>query len=127
VLYSLEVTISNPGVLMRVRIYRPSKCSAQSGFALSHQWVVEAEYATPRTAEPIMGWTSAFDTFSELRGRLRFPSREDALAFVKCKGWQAIIKEPSERHVNPRNFSAEFRFVRPQDEERTAFSHKKAG
>jgi len=103
---------------MRVRVYKPSKSAAQSGRGKTHQWVVEPELMTPRAPDPIMGWSSAADTLGELKGRLRFPSQEDALAFVKQKGWEPLIEESAERHVQPRNYLDNFRIVRPQDEER---------
>jgi hypothetical protein len=105
---------------MRVRVYLPAKSAAQSGRAKTHQWVVEPEIISPRTPDPIMGWASAHDTFGELKDRLRFPSQEDALAFVKNKGWEVIIEDPAERRVQPRNYLDNFRIVRPQDEERAA-------
>jgi hypothetical protein len=103
---------------MRVRVYKPAKSAAQSGRAKTHQWVVEPELLTARTPEPIMGWASAADTLGELNGRLRFPSQEDALAFVKQKGWQPIVEEPPARRVQPRKYLDNFKIVRPQDEER---------
>ncbi|MDE1901582.1 MAG: ETC complex I subunit [Alphaproteobacteria bacterium] len=103
---------------MRVRVFKPAKTATQSGRARTHQWQVEPEIVTPRAPDPIMGWASAGDTLAELRGRLRFPTLEDALAFVKAKGWDAVIEEPAERRVRPRNYLDNFRIVRPQDEER---------
>ncbi len=104
---------------MRVRIFRPAKSAAQSGRAKTHQWVVEPELLTARIPEPIMGWASAGDTLGEMKNRLNFPSQEDALAFVKNKGWEVIVEEPAERRVQPRNYLDNFKIVRPQDEERT--------
>jgi len=103
---------------MRVRVYIPAKSAAQSGRANTHKWIVEAEIASPRTPDPIMGWASSADTMSELRGCLRFPSQDDALAFVKNKGWEVIVEEPAERRIQPRNYLDNFRIIRPQDEER---------
>jgi hypothetical protein len=103
---------------MRVRVYRPAKSAAQSGRAKTHQWVVEPELVTPRAPEPIMGWASAGDTLGELNGRLRFASLDEALAFVKHKGWEPVVEQPAERHVQPRNYLDNFKIVRPQDEER---------
>jgi hypothetical protein len=104
---------------MRVRVYRPAKSAAQSGRGKTHQWVIEPELLTPRAPDPIMGWASAADTLSELVGRLLFPSLDDALAFVRQKGWEAVIEPPVERRVEPRNYLDNFRIVRPQDEEHT--------
>ncbi|MDR3425575.1 MAG: ETC complex I subunit [Alphaproteobacteria bacterium] len=103
---------------MRVRLYKPAKSAAQSGLATSQQWLIEPEAATPRLPEPIMGWASANDTFSSLKGCLRFPSQEDALAFAKNKGWEILITEPAERHVHPHPYRDTFRIVSPQDEEK---------
>jgi len=103
---------------MRVRLYKPAKSAAQSGRAKTHEWVLEPEILSARTPDPIMGWASAADTLGELKGRLRFASQEDALAFVKNKGWEVVVEEPSERHIQPRNYLDNFRITRPQDEER---------
>lgn len=103
---------------MRVRVFRPAKAASQSGRGKTHTWVVEPEIVTPRTPEPLMGWVSAGDTLSELKGRLRFASIEEALAFVKSKGWDVIVEEPAERRVRPRSYMDNFRITRPQDEER---------
>ena len=105
---------------MRVRVYRPAKSAAQAGRGKTHSWVVEPELMTARTPDPIMGWASAGDTLGEMKYRLFFPTQEDALAFVKGKGWDVIVEEPTERRVQPRNYLDNFKIVRPQDEERNA-------
>ena len=103
---------------MRVRIYRPAKSAMQSGRGRTASWVLEPELMTRRTVEPLMGWVSASDTFSELRDRLRFPSVEDAVAFAAKNGWEYILEAPGERRITPRNYLDNFRIVRPEDEER---------
>lgn len=102
---------------MRVRIYKPAKSAMQSGRAKTHEWLLEPELLTPRTPEPLMGWVSAADTLGELRGRLRFASAEEAIAFAGRHGWTYILEEPAERRIQPRNYLDNFRIVRPQDEE----------
>ncbi|MDX2028732.1 MAG: ETC complex I subunit [Alphaproteobacteria bacterium] len=109
---------------MRVRIYKPAKTAAQSGRAKTHEWLLEPELLTPRTPEPLMGWVSAADTFSELRGRLRFASAEEATAFADRNGWAYILEEPAERRIQPRNYLDNFRIVRPQDEEASSRAGK---
>ncbi|MBI1272753.1 MAG: oxidoreductase [Alphaproteobacteria bacterium] len=104
---------------MRVRIYRPSKTAMQSGRAKTHAWVIEPEIETPRTPEPLMGWVSAGDTLTELLNRLRFDSKEEAVAFAVAKGWEYIVVEAKERRIMPRSFAENLRFIRPQDEERS--------
>ena len=102
---------------MRVRLYRPAKSAMQSGRGRSHTWLIEPELLTPRMPEPLMGWISADDTFSELRRRLQFNSCEEAMDFARRQGWEAVIEEPAERRVTPRNYLDNFRIVRPQDEQ----------
>jgi hypothetical protein len=103
---------------MRVRVTCPAKSAAQSGNALSRFWIVEPENETPRIPEPIMGWIGAADTYSGLKGVLRFPSEKDAMAFVKSNRWEFIVTEPPERREEPRNYLQNFRIVRPEDEEK---------
>lgn len=109
---------------MRVRIYKPAKSAAQSGRAKTHEWLLEPELLTPRVPEPLMGWVSAGDTLSELRGRMRFANPEEAVAFAKRNGWECVIEEPTERRIRPRNYLDNFRNVRPEDEERQTPSEK---
>ncbi len=105
---------------MRVRIYKPTKSAAQAGRGKSHEWVVEPELLTARIPEPLMGWLSAGDTFSELRRKLKFNSKDDAIAFALRNNWDYVVEEPAERRVVPRNYLDNFRAVRPQDEERSS-------
>ena len=103
---------------MRVRIFKPAKSAAQSGRGKTHEWVLEPVLLTPRTSEPLMGWISAGDTMSELRNRLRFRTREEAIAFAKRNTWEYDLEESAERRIIPRNYLDNFRILRPQDEER---------
>ncbi len=103
---------------MRVRIYKPAKSAAQSGRAKTHGWLLEPELLTPRTPEPLMGWVSAGDTLSELRGKLRFDTQEEAVAFANRNGWEFVLEPPAERRISPRNYLDNFRITRPEDEER---------
>ena len=103
---------------MRVRIFRPAKSTMQSGRAKYCEWWLEPEILTSRVPDPIMGWSSAGDTLGELANRMRFPMKEDAIAFAKRQGWDYIIEEPAERRIKPRNYLDNFRATRPQDEEK---------
>ncbi|MDD3371262.1 MAG: ETC complex I subunit [Alphaproteobacteria bacterium] len=102
---------------MRVRVYSPAKSAAQSGRARSGQWFVEPEGESPRVREPIMGWMSAADSYSSLKGKLKFPSAEDAIAFVRGKGWEVILTDPAQPRPDPKSYMDNFRPVRPEDEE----------
>lgn len=93
-----------------LRIYRPAKTAMQSGQTGTHVWVAEFEPVAPRTADPLMGWVSSADTSSQLR--LKFPSKEDAVAYAQRKGLDYVVNEPKERRLRPKNYSDNFRFDR---------------
>jgi hypothetical protein len=58
-------------------IYIPNKNPMQSGLAKSNNWVLEFKTKDP-TKNPLMGWESSSDTYSELK--LEFSSK--ALVFM---------------------------------------------
>ncbi|MEJ0063624.1 MAG: ETC complex I subunit [Alphaproteobacteria bacterium] len=104
---------------MQVRIYQPSKSAMQSGRGKTKFiWLIEPVLPTPRGPEPVMGWTSAGDTLSELRNQLRFATKEEAVAFALKRGWKCDIEALECRRIKPRNYLDNFRYIRPQDEER---------
>jgi len=107
---------------MRVRIYSPAPSAAQSGKALSYHWVVELEPLSARLPDPLMGWASSKDTTSSLRGKLCFLTQEDAMSFVKNKGWEVVFLEKSESTPLPKSYQNNFRIIRPQDEETWAYT-----
>lgn len=92
---------------MRVKIYRPSKSATQSGLGRTHFWRLEAETPTPRTPDPLMGWTSSADTLNQIR--LRFPTCEDAVAHATRMGWDYTILPAHNRKVSPRNYGDNFK------------------
>jgi hypothetical protein len=84
---------------MTARIYKPAKTAMQSGTANTKDWVLDYEPEEPRVVEPLMGWTSSGDMKQEVR--LRFASKEEAIAYCERHGipYQLFeAKEPA-RHV----------------------------
>ncbi len=98
---------------MKVRIYRPSKNTMQSGLAKTKTWILEYEPETKRGPEPLMGWTASGDTTNQVR--LRFPTQEQAVAYAEEKGWAYTLAPAHERVVQPRNYSDNFRYIPPKD------------
>ena len=94
----------------QVRIYRQAKTAMQSGRANTDRWVVEFEPESRREVEPLMGWTSSADTRSQLR--LRFDSREEAVAYARKHGFMYTLEEPRERRVQPKAYADNFRVNR---------------
>lgn len=97
---------------MRVRILKQGKTAMQSGRGGTSEWRIEPELESPRRPEPLMGWTSAGDTLNQIR--LRFQSREDAVAFAERRGWSYVVEETHDRHIPPRSYADKFRRDRPK-------------
>ncbi len=85
---------------MRARIYQPAKTAMQSGTAKTHSWALDFEPADARGIDPLMGWTSSDDMQSQVR--LRFETKEAALAYAAENGIDATVTEPQSRAANVR-------------------------
>ena len=68
--------------MKKAKIYSPNKSPMQSGLKKSNIWILEFETSNP-TKNPLMGWESSTDTFSELK--LQFSSKEKAIDYAKKK------------------------------------------
>ena len=77
---------------MSARIYRPAKTATQSGGAKSNRWLLEFEPEHAREIEPLMGWTSSTDMKSQVR--LRFDTKDEALAYAQRNGIPCRVEEP---------------------------------
>jgi len=86
--------------VMRARIYQPSKTAMSSGTAKTHIWVLEHAPANARAVDPLMGWTSSDDTQAQVK--LRFDSKEAAIAYAEANGIDAVVREPNKRKANIR-------------------------
>ena len=93
---------------MRARIYQPAKTAMQSGTAKAKGWVLEFAPASARHIDPLMGWTGSDDTQSQVK--LRFDTREAALAYAAEKGIEADVTEPKPRKplIRPRGYGENF-------------------
>jgi hypothetical protein len=95
---------------MQVRIFRPAKTAMQQGRAETKAWVMEFEPSARREVEPLMGWTSSRDTRRQVR--MRFDTKEEAIAFAERHGHMYTVEEPHERRVRPKAYADNFRFDR---------------
>ncbi|CUH78606.1 ETC complex I subunit [Tropicibacter naphthalenivorans] len=93
---------------MRARIYQPAKTAMSSGQAKTKFWMLDYAPASAREVDPLMGWTSSTDTQTQVR--LRFDSKEAALAYAKEHGIDAQVIEPKKRKANirPRGYAENF-------------------
>jgi ETC complex I subunit conserved region len=93
---------------MRARIYQPARTAMQSGTAKTTSWLLEFAPASEREVDPLMGWTSSDDTQAQVR--LRFETREAALAYASEHGIEADVTEPKPRKavIRPRGYGENF-------------------
>ncbi len=92
-----------------VRIYRPTKTAMQSGRGNTKRWVLEFE-GSAKFIDPLMGWTGSLDTREQVR--MRFATKEAAMAFAEKQGLSFIVQEPHKRRVNPKSYTEKLRSTR---------------
>ena len=97
----------------RARIYRQPKTAMQSGMAGTAEWVLDFEPAEARRADPLMGWSGSADTQTQVR--LRFDSRDEAVAYADRCGLTCDVELPRTRRVRPKAYADNFRFGRQEN------------
>ena len=95
---------------MVARIYRPAKTAMQSGTAKTNVWMLEYEPEVARETDPLMGWTSSSDMNSQLK--LKFDSKDAAIAYAKRNGIAYRLFEPKERKRTPKAYADNFKYGR---------------
>ena len=85
---------------MQARIFKPAKSAMSSGVGKSKMWVLEYAPKSARDIDPLMGWTSSSDTQAQVK--LRFDSKEAAIAYAQKNGIEATVQEPKTRKSNIR-------------------------
>tara|TARA_B100000963_G_scaffold11924_1_gene9221 strand:+ start:2415 stop:2696 length:282 start_codon:yes stop_codon:yes gene_type:complete len=91
--------------MRKAKIYIPNKNPMQSGLGKTNKWLLEFETKNP-TKNPLMGWESSSDTFSELK--LEFSSKENAINYAKKKKIDFEIVEPKKRKTIKKSYSENF-------------------
>ena len=66
------------------RIIEEQRKTTQSGKAQQGLWTLEFERQEPQRPDPLTGWNGSGDTRTQVR--LRFDSKEEALAYATRKG-----------------------------------------
>ena len=91
--------------MKKAKIYKPSKTATQSGLKKFEKWILEFETNDP-TINPLMGWESSNDTYTELK--MEFTSRELAIEYAKKNKIQYELIEPQERKFVKKSYSDNF-------------------
>ncbi len=103
------MTSSNPAtptiIMKKAKIYIPNKSPMQSGMGKTDKWILEYETKNP-TKNPLMGWESSSDTYSELK--MEFSSKELAINFAKKKKINFEIIEPKKRKTVKKSYADNF-------------------
>ena len=86
-------------------IYIPNKNPMQSGLAKSDKWILEFKTKDP-TKNPLMGWESSSDTYTELK--LEFSSKELAINYAKKKKIEFEIIESKKRKIVKKSYANNF-------------------
>ena len=77
----------------------------QSGLGKTSKWILEFETNDP-TENPLMGWESSDDTFTELK--LEFSSKELAIEYAKKNKIDVEIIEPRKRKIVKKSYADNF-------------------
>ena len=97
---------------MLARIQKPPKSAMQSGRANTRLWELVFEPASARLPDPLMGWTESTDTNGQVR--LRFDTREEAVAFARRHGIPfEVSPEPKTQRII-KAYADNFAFTRKQ-------------
>ena len=91
--------------MKKAKIFKPSKTAMQSGLANTNKWVIEYIVDQPGV-NPLMGWESSTDTFSELN--LEFSSKEKAIEYAKKNKIEFEIIEEKKRKIVKKSYSDNF-------------------
>ena len=103
---------------MLAKIYQPAKSAMTSGMANTKRWVLEFTPEARKRIDPLMGWVGQADTREQVR--MRFETKEAAIAYAKKHGVPYQVLEPKTRRhvVRPRGYGGNF-----ASERRTPWTH----
>ena len=86
-------------------IYKPSKTAMQSGTKKFDKWIIEFITEDPGK-NPLMGWESSSDTYSELN--LEFKTKELAIEYAKKNKIDYELIETKTRKINKKSYADNF-------------------
>lgn len=98
---------------MRARIFRNPKTAMQSGTAGTDNWVLAWEPSDRERNDPLMGWWGSGDMQGQVR--LRFDTKEEAIAYAEKHGIAYDIELPPPRRSRPKVYADNFRWGRSEN------------
>ena len=91
--------------MKKAKIYIPSKTATQSGLGKEDKWILEFE-SKDTSINPLMGWESSADTYSELK--LEFSTKDLAIEYAKKKKIDFELIEPRKRKTVKKSYADNF-------------------
>ena len=91
--------------MKRAKIYIPNKSPMQSGLGKTDKWILEFE-TKDSTVNPLMGWESSNDTFTELK--LEFSTKDLAINYAKKMKIDYEVIEPKKRRIIKKSYADNF-------------------
>ena len=99
---------------MRARIFQRPKTATQSGTAGAGNWVLDYGSDQRETNDPLMGWWGGTNTQNQVR--LRFDSKEAAMAYAEANGIAYDIEmPPPTKPIKPKVYADNFRYGRAEN------------
>ena len=95
---------------MKAKIYQPAKTAMQSGNANVKHWIVEYEPEEAKKVDTLMGWAGSGDMRGQLR--LKFETKDEAIAYAERNALSYNIAEPNIRRVIPKSYSDNFKYTK---------------
>ena len=91
--------------MKKAKIYKPSKTAMQSGLKKYDKWILEYFVKQPGI-NPLMGWESSTDTYSELK--MEFSSKELAIDYAKKNNVNYELVESKKRKIVKKSYADNF-------------------
>ncbi len=91
--------------MKKAKIYKPTKTAMQSGLKKFDKWILEYFSEKPGV-NPLMGWESSKDTYSELR--LEFSSKDLAIEYAKKNNINFELIKPQNRKIIKKSYADNF-------------------
>ena len=91
--------------MRKAKIYKPSKTAMQSGTKKFDKWVIQFITKKP-DINPLMGWESSSDTYTELN--LEFKTKELAIEYAKKNKIDYELIESKARKFNKKSYADNF-------------------
>ena len=92
---------------MRAKIFKPSKTAMQSGRAKEKLWTLIFTDESRQVKDGLMGWSGGSNTNTQIN--LKFPTKEDAIAYAQRNKINYEIFETSERKVISKSYADNFK------------------